>query len=88
MGSLIYILIIGAIAGWLAGKILKGSGFGIFGNIIIGIIGSVVGWLISSILHIRFLDGFIGEIILAVIGAIIFLWVYGKLTEKKTAESE
>ena len=46
-------LIIGAIAGWLGGLIYKGSGLGLFGNIIVGILGSGVGsWLLGSVLHI------------------------------------
>ena len=81
--SLIVFLIIGAIAGWLAGQILQGSGYGLLGNIVIGIAGSLVGRFIAGILHIHFFDGFIGKIILAVIGALIFLYVFGKITAKK-----
>ena len=51
-------LIIGAIAGWLGGLIYKGSGLGLFGNIIVGILGSGVGsWLLGSVLHISLGDG-------------------------------
>lgn len=54
-------LIIGAIAGWLGGLIYKGSGLGLFGNIIIGILGGGVGsWLLGSVLHISLGDGWIG----------------------------
>jgi uncharacterized membrane protein YeaQ/YmgE (transglycosylase-associated protein family) len=68
-------LVIGAIAGWLAGQIVKGGGFGLVGDIIVGIIGSVVaGWLLPRIgLFIG--GGFIAEIINAAIGAIILLLV-------------
>jgi uncharacterized membrane protein YeaQ/YmgE (transglycosylase-associated protein family) len=81
--SLIVFLIIGAIAGWLAGQILQGSGYGLLGNIVIGIAGSLVGRFIAGLLHINFFDGFIGKIILAVIGALIFLYIFGKITQKK-----
>ena len=66
---------IGAIAGWLAGQIMKGGGFGLVGDIIVGIIGSVVaGWLLPRVgLYIG--GGFIAEIINAVIGAVILLFV-------------
>lgn len=81
--GLIVFLIIGAIAGWLAGQILQGSGYGLLGNIIIGIAGSLVGRFIAGILHINFFDGFIGKVILAVLGAIIFLYIFGIIIQKR-----
>lgn len=74
---LIIWLIIGAIAGWLAGLIMTGGGFGLIGNIVIGIIGAfVAGWLLPRIgLHIG--GGFVPEIINAVIGAVIILFIVG-----------
>jgi len=56
--SLIIFLIIGAIAGWLAGNIMKGKGFGLFGNIVVGIIGALIGGFLfgSSIWFYRVLD--------------------------------
>ena len=75
--SLIIWLIIGAIAGWLAGLIMTGGGFGLIGNIIIGIIGAfVAGWLLPRI-GIYVGGGFIPEIINAVIGAVIILLIVG-----------
>jgi uncharacterized membrane protein YeaQ/YmgE (transglycosylase-associated protein family) len=66
-------LIIGAIAGWLAGLIVKGAGFGLVGNIVIGIIGAVVaGWLLPQ-LGVRLGAGLVGEIIDAAIGGVIVL---------------
>jgi uncharacterized membrane protein YeaQ/YmgE (transglycosylase-associated protein family) len=66
-------LIIGAIAGWLAGLIVKGAGFGLVGNIVIGIIGAVVaGWLLPQ-LGVRLGAGLLGEIIDAAIGGVIVL---------------
>ena len=66
-------LIIGAIAGWLAGLIVKGGGFGLLGNIVIGIIGAVVaGWLLPQ-LGINIGTGWVREIINATIGGVIVL---------------
>ncbi len=66
-------IIVGAIAGWLAGLIVKGAGFGLLGNIVIGIIGAVVaGWLLPQ-LGVRLGAGWIGEIINAAIGGVIVL---------------
>jgi uncharacterized membrane protein YeaQ/YmgE (transglycosylase-associated protein family) len=71
--SIIVWLIVGAIAGWLAGLIVKGGGFGLLGNIVIGIIGAVVaGWLLPQ-LGIRLGAGVIAAIINSAIGGVIVL---------------
>ncbi|MEA2896707.1 MAG: hypothetical protein QOJ84_2322 [Bradyrhizobium sp.] len=71
--SIIVWLIVGAIAGWLAGLIVKGGGFGLLGNIVIGIIGAVVaGWLLPY-LGITLGGGIIAAIIHSAIGAVIVL---------------
>jgi uncharacterized membrane protein YeaQ/YmgE (transglycosylase-associated protein family) len=71
--SIIVWLIVGAIAGWLAGLIVKGGGFGLLGNIVIGIIGAVVaGWLLPT-LGVHLGTGIIGAIIDSMIGAVVVL---------------
>ncbi|MEO9339964.1 GlsB/YeaQ/YmgE family stress response membrane protein [Mesorhizobium sp. SB112] len=71
--SLIVFLIIGAIAGWLAGVLVKGFGFGILGNIVVGIVGAfIAGWLFPY-LGISLGTGIIAAIIHATIGAVILL---------------
>ena len=75
--ALIIFLVIGAIAGWLAGLIVRGFGFGLLGNIVVGIIGAVVaGWLFPR-LGISLGGGIIGSIIAAAIGAVILLFIIG-----------
>ena len=71
--TIIIWLVIGAVAGWLAGQIVKGGGFGLIGDIIVGIIGAVIaGWLLPRVgLYIG--GGFIAEVINAAIGAVILL---------------
>ena len=70
-------LVIGAVAGWLAGQIVKGYGFGLIGNIVIGIIGALIaGWLLP-LLGFALGGGIIAAIINAVIGAVILLVVVG-----------
>jgi len=72
MGIIIW-LIVGAIAGWLAGLIVKGAGFGLIGNIIVGIVGAfVAGWLLPQI-GVNLGTGFVREIINAAIGGVIVL---------------
>jgi uncharacterized membrane protein YeaQ/YmgE (transglycosylase-associated protein family) len=71
--SIVAWLIVGAIAGWIAGKVVRGGGFGLLGNIVIGIIGAVVaGWLLPQ-LGIALGVGIVRAIINAAIGAIIVL---------------
>jgi uncharacterized membrane protein YeaQ/YmgE (transglycosylase-associated protein family) len=75
--SLIIFLLVGAIAGWLAGKIVRGFGFGLIGNIIVGIIGAfIAGWLLPR-LGFHLAAGFLGAILHATIGAILLLVVIG-----------
>ena len=75
--ALIIFLIIGAIAGWLAGQIMTGGGFGLIGNIVVGIIGAfVAGWLFPNF-GFEIGGPLVGAIINAVIGAIIVLFVVG-----------
>ena len=73
--SLIVILFVGLVAGWLAGKIVRGTGFGIIGDIIVGIAGAfVASWLFPK-LHITIGSGLVSEIIYSAIGAIILLLI-------------
>jgi uncharacterized membrane protein YeaQ/YmgE (transglycosylase-associated protein family) len=71
--GIIAALVIGAIAGWLAGKIVRGAGFGLIGNIVIGIIGALLAnWLLPQLgIHLGF--GWVRDIINATIGAVIIL---------------
>jgi uncharacterized membrane protein YeaQ/YmgE (transglycosylase-associated protein family) len=70
-------IIVGAIAGWLAGQIVRGFGFGLIWDIIIGIIGAFIGvWLLTQLGFVPF-SGFVGSIINAVIGAVILLVIVG-----------
>ena len=71
--SLIAWLIIGAIAGWLAGTFVKGGGFGLIGDIIVGIIGAFIGGWLAGVLHIHLGTGWISEILVAAAGAIVLL---------------
>jgi len=73
--ALIIWLIVGAIAGWLAGMVVKGGGYGLIGDVIVGIVGGVIaGWLLPRI-GIFIGSGFIAAVINAFIGAVILLIV-------------
>jgi uncharacterized membrane protein YeaQ/YmgE (transglycosylase-associated protein family) len=79
--TIIIWLVIGAIAGWLAGMIVAGYGFGLIGNIVVGIVGAIIGgWLlprlgIGSIVSNAIIDA----IVFATVGAVIFLFIIGLL---------
>ena len=75
MIDLLIWLIVGAAAGWIAGIVVKGAGFGRLGNIIVGILGSVVAGFIFPLLGIGFVPGLIGDVVYAAIGAIILLLI-------------
>ena len=76
--GLIMFLIIGAVAGWLAGKLMKGGGFGLVGNIVVGVIGAFVGGYLFSALGIA-AGGLIGSLVTATVGALVLLWIVGLL---------
>lgn len=75
--SLLVWLIVGALAGWLAGKLVHGAGFGLVGNIAVGIVGAAIaGWLLPR-LGIFWGGGFLSAVLHAVIGAVILLVLVG-----------
>jgi uncharacterized membrane protein YeaQ/YmgE (transglycosylase-associated protein family) len=69
---LIWFLLVGLVAGWLAGKIMKGSGYGVIGDIVLGIIGALVGGFLFRLVGIA-AYGLLGSIIVATIGAIVLV---------------
>ena len=75
---LIWILIIGALAGWLAGQLMRGGGFGFLGDVVVGIIGSLIGGFIFGILGI-YTYGFVGRVVMATVGASVLLYIARKL---------
>jgi uncharacterized membrane protein YeaQ/YmgE (transglycosylase-associated protein family) len=72
--SWLWFLIIGGIAGWLAGKLTRGSGFGLLGDIIVGVIGAVLGGFLFGLVGLVSF-GLIGSLITATVGAIAFLYL-------------
>ena len=74
--GLIIFIVIGAIAGWLAGQIMKGGGFGLVGDIVVGIVGAFVAGFLLPAIGIPMIGGtIVGAIIYATIGACILLFV-------------
>jgi uncharacterized membrane protein YeaQ/YmgE (transglycosylase-associated protein family) len=75
MSGLVYWIVVGLIAGWLAGTVMKGGGYGIIVDIILGILGGVLGGWLFGLLGISAGGGLIGGIIVAFIGAVILVWL-------------
>jgi uncharacterized membrane protein YeaQ/YmgE (transglycosylase-associated protein family) len=76
---LIILIVVGLIAGWLAGLITQGSGFGVVGNIIVGILGAFIGFYLLGYLNIVLFPGMIGVILTATLGSVILLFLVGLL---------
>lgn len=74
MGFL-WFLLIGLIAGWLAGMLVKGGGFGVVGDMIVGVLGAFIGGFLFTKLGVSSGGGMIGSIIVATIGAIILIFI-------------
>jgi uncharacterized membrane protein YeaQ/YmgE (transglycosylase-associated protein family) len=80
--AILIFLLVGAIAGWLAGLIVRGGGFGLIGDIVVGIVGAfIAGWLLPR-LGISIGGGIVGSIINATIGAVILLLIIGLIRRR------
>ncbi len=73
--SFLWFLLVGLIAGWLAGMLVKGGGFGIIGDMIVGVLGALIGGFLFSKLGVSSGGGLVGSIIVATIGAIILIFI-------------
>ncbi|WP_431272980.1 GlsB/YeaQ/YmgE family stress response membrane protein [Variovorax ureilyticus] len=71
--GLLWFLIIGLLAGWLAGMLVRGGGFGIVGDLVVGVVGAFLGGLLFSSLSLSGGGGFIGSLVVATVGAIVLL---------------
>jgi uncharacterized membrane protein YeaQ/YmgE (transglycosylase-associated protein family) len=72
--NLLWFLIVGIVAGWLAGVLVKGGGFGMIGDLVVGIVGAVIGGWLFSTLGASAGGGIVGSIIVATIGAVVLLF--------------
>lgn len=79
--GIIAFLIIGVIAGWLAGKIIRGGGFGIIGNMAVGVVGAVIGGYIFNFVGVS-AGGWLGSIATATVGALVLLFIVGLIKGK------
>ncbi len=75
--DIIYFLLIGALAGWLAGQVMKGGGFGLLGNMVVGIVGGIVGGYVFGLLGIGEDGSLIGSLATSFVGAAVLLVIVG-----------
>ena len=78
LSGLIWTVVIGLIAGWLAGKVMKGRGYGVLMDIVLGIVGGVIGRSVFGMLGLA-LWNVIGSIIVSFVGAVILIWLVRQL---------
>jgi uncharacterized membrane protein YeaQ/YmgE (transglycosylase-associated protein family) len=71
----VWFIIVGLIAGWLAGVIMKGGGYGVVGDIVVGIVGALLGGWLFSTMGVSTGGGLLGAIIVALVGAIILIFL-------------
>jgi uncharacterized membrane protein YeaQ/YmgE (transglycosylase-associated protein family) len=79
MSFLFWFILIGLIAGWLAGQFVKGGGYGVLGDIVVGMIGAVIGGFLFRAIGVSAGGGFLGSLIVASVGAVILVLVLRQL---------
>jgi uncharacterized membrane protein YeaQ/YmgE (transglycosylase-associated protein family) len=85
--ELLEFLAVGLVAGWIMGRIRRGEGYGLVGNLIVGAIGSCIGWFLLGFLKME-TPNIIARIAMAVMGAVVFFFLMGLLRWKKRKKSD
>lgn len=73
--SFIWFILVGLVAGWLAGQLVKGGGFGLVGDIVVGVVGALIGGFLFSTFGVSAGGGLLGSIVVATIGAVVLLFI-------------
>jgi len=79
----IWFILIGLVAGWLAGQLVKGGGFGVVGDIVVGVIGALLGGFLFSTMGVSAGGSLLGSIIVATIGAVILIFILRLIKRSK-----
>lgn len=74
VSNLVLFVIVGIVAGWLAGRLMKGGGFGLLGNLVIGAIGAFLGGWLFRFLGVSIGHGLLGSLVTAVVGAVVLIY--------------
>ena len=81
----LWYMIIGVLVGFIAGKLMRGGGFGLFANLLVGVVGGVLGGWMFGLLGIA-TTGLLGSLITSTVGAIVLLWIVSLFNNKKEIE--
>lgn len=81
--GIVWVILVGIAAGFLAGVIMKGGGFGWVINLLLGLVGALIGGWLLGVLGVDLGDGIVGSLIAAVIGAVLLIFVVGLFKKKK-----
>jgi uncharacterized membrane protein YeaQ/YmgE (transglycosylase-associated protein family) len=81
--NLLVILFVGIVAGWVAGKVVRGSGFGLIGDLLIGVVGAFIASLLFPRLGVHLGTGIVAEIVYSALGAIILLLIIGLFRRRR-----
>lgn len=73
--SFLWFLVVGLVAGWLAGVLVKGGGFGLVGDLVVGVVGAFLGGFLFSTFGVSLGGGLVGSIVVATIGAVVLLFI-------------
>jgi len=73
--SFIWFILVGLVAGWLAGQLVRGGGFGLVGDIVVGVVGALIGGFLFSTFGVSAGGGLLGSIVVATIGAVVLLFI-------------
>jgi len=79
--NFLYFILIGAAAGWLGGQFMKGAGFGLLGNIVVGVVGGFLGGWLFSVFGLSADGSLVGSLVTATVGAVVLLYLV-KLVKK------
>jgi len=82
--ELLWFVVIGALAGWLAGQFMRGHGFGLLGDIVVGIIGAFLGGYLFRAVGVEIGRGLAGSLIVAFVGAVLLLFVVRLFTGRRS----
>jgi uncharacterized membrane protein YeaQ/YmgE (transglycosylase-associated protein family) len=75
MSLLLWFILVGLVAGWVAGHLVKGGGFGVLGDVMVGVIGAVIGGFLFRAIGVSNVNGLLGSLFVAIIGAVVLLLV-------------
>jgi len=73
--NFIWFILVGLVAGWLAGQLVRGGGFGLVGDIVVGVVGALIGGFLFSTFGVSAGGGLLGSIVVATIGAVVLLFI-------------